>query len=103
MTATASELALMEVLIGPLKPGNVPLATRYEGTVTQPGFRLEPITLTVLRRAAELRATTSLRTPDAIHAATALVTGCPMFLTNDRRFRAVPGLPVTILDDILTP
>jgi predicted nucleic acid-binding protein len=103
MTGAASELALMEVLVGPLKKGNVPLAALYERALAQPGFQLEPITQTVLRRAAELRATTRLRTPDAIHAATALVLGCPMFLTNDRSFRAVPGLPVTVLDDLMIP
>jgi predicted nucleic acid-binding protein len=103
MTAMASELVLMEVLVGPIKTGNVPLAGTYARVLTQPGFRLEPITQTILRRAAELRATTRLRTPDAIHAATALVMGCTMFLTNDRGFRTVSGLPVTPLDDLLTP
>jgi predicted nucleic acid-binding protein len=103
MTGAASELALMEVLIGPVKSGNSPLAALYERTLTQPGFQLEPITQTILRRAAELRATTRLRTPDSIHAATALVLGCAMYLTNDRGFRAVPGLPVIVLDDLMNP
>jgi predicted nucleic acid-binding protein len=103
MTGVASELALMEVLVGPIKSGSGPLAALYERALAQPGFQLEPITQTVLRRAADLRATTRLRTPDAIHAATALVLGCPMFLTNDRGFRAVPNLPVTLLDDLLKP
>jgi predicted nucleic acid-binding protein len=103
LPGAASELALMEVLVGPMKGGNGPLAALYERALTQPGFQLEPITQTVLRRAAALRATTRLRTPDAIHAATALVIGCPMFLTNHRGFQKVPGLPVAILDDLMTP
>jgi predicted nucleic acid-binding protein len=103
LTAAASELATMEVLVGPLKSGNTALVTRFERFFTPRDLRLEPVSLAVLRQAATLRATTRLRTPDAIHAATALVLGCPMFLTNDRDFQKVPGLPVTVLDDLLKP
>jgi len=40
---------------------------------------------------------------DAIHAAIALEHGCTLFVTNDASFRRIPGLPVTILTDLLTP
>ena len=50
---------------------------------------------------ARLRAATGLKTPDALHAATALLAGCALFITNDADFRRVDGLPVTILDDLL--
>jgi predicted nucleic acid-binding protein len=45
----------------------------------------------------------SLRTPDALHAATGGSCGCTLFFTNDVGFRRVPGLPVVILDDVLGP
>jgi predicted nucleic acid-binding protein len=55
-----------------------------------------------LREAARLRATISgLKTPDAIHAATALQHGCALFVSNDVGFRRVPGLSLAILDDVL--
>jgi predicted nucleic acid-binding protein len=50
-----------------------------------------------------LRATTKLKTPDALHAATASDAGCALFITNDVGFRAVASLPLVILDDLLTP
>jgi predicted nucleic acid-binding protein len=103
LTAAVSELATMEVLVGPLKSSDTVLVTRFDRFFTRRGVRLEAVSHAVLRRAAELRAATRLRTPDAIHAATALILGCAMFLTNDRDFQKVPGLPVTILDDLLTP
>ena len=103
VTAVMSESTTMEVLVGPLKSSDPTLVTRFERFFTRRGLRLEPVSLAVLHRAAQLRATTRLRTPDAIHAATALIMGCPMFLTNDRGFQTVPGLPVTILDDLLKP
>jgi predicted nucleic acid-binding protein len=61
------------------------------------------ITQSILREAAQLRATTKLRTPDALHAATAQQAGCVLFVTNDVGFRGVANLPAVILDDLLTP
>ena len=52
--------------------------------------------------AALLRAETGLAIPDAIHAVTALRSDCALFVTNDTDFRRVQGLPVIILDDLLT-
>jgi predicted nucleic acid-binding protein len=57
----------------------------------------------VIERAAALRAATSLKTPDAIHAATALIEECTLLVTNDALFRRVPGLNVTVLRDLLPP
>lgn len=99
----SSELALMEVLVGPLKSGNITLEKAFEQALLGTEMRLLPITQPILREAARLRATTKLRTPDALHATTAQQAGCVLFVTNDAGFRAVPGLPFVILDDLLTP
>src|SRR5215208_1781142 len=99
----SSELVLLETLVGPLKKGDKALADAYEMLFRQPQTRLLPITQPVLREAARLRATTKLKTPDAVHAATALLVGCALFVTNDAGLRGVPGLPVTILSDLLGP
>jgi predicted nucleic acid-binding protein len=99
----SSDLVLMESLVGPFKSGDAALAAAYENLFKQPKTRLLPITHAVLREAAHLRATTRLKTPDAIHAATARQAGCTLFVTNDAAFRGLAGLPVAILDDYLTP
>jgi predicted nucleic acid-binding protein len=65
-------------------------------------MQLQPITLPILEAAARLRATTGLKTPDAIHAATALAAHNTLFLTNDSDFRRVPGLPVTLLSEVVS-
>jgi predicted nucleic acid-binding protein len=75
----------------------------YEQLFQQAQTRLVPITQSILREAARLRATTKLKTPDALHAATAQQAGCVLFVTNDIGFRGVAGLPLVILDDLLTP
>ena len=97
----SSDLTLMEVLVVPLRNGNNVLVGDYEELLLSSQMQLIPINQSILRQAANLRATTSLKTPDAIHAATALSVGCDRFITNDKDFRNVPGLPVVILSEIL--
>ena len=99
----SSDLVLMETLVGPLKAGNAALGAAYEQLFQQPQTRLLPITHPVLREAAQLRATTRLKTPDALHAATAQQVGCALFITNDFNFRGVVNCPLVILDDLLKP
>jgi len=99
----SSELTLMETLVGPLKAVDTALANSYELLFQQAQTRLLPISQVILRQAARLRATTKLKTPDALHAATALDAGCARFITNDAGFRTVTGLPLVVLDDLLIP
>jgi predicted nucleic acid-binding protein len=98
-----SELALMETLVGPLKSGDTTLERAYEQALLGTELRLLPITQPILREAAGLRAMTRLKTPDALHAATARQAACVLFVTNDAGFRGVGGLPLVVLDDLLTP
>ncbi|MFN6515877.1 MAG: type II toxin-antitoxin system VapC family toxin [Nostoc sp. CreGUA01] len=97
----SSELILMEALVLPLKNANISLIQAYENLLISSEVQLVPISQPVLRQAANLRATTNLKTPDAIHAATALSVNCNQFLTNDKGFRNVPILPVIILSEVL--
>jgi predicted nucleic acid-binding protein len=99
-----SELTLLETLVGPMKKGDPSLEADYENLYLSPGIRLLPITLPIIRVGARHRAHLSrLRTPDALHAATVGSCACTLFLTNDAVFRHIPGLPVVILDDVLSP
>lgn len=101
---STSALSLLEVLVGPMKSGNLALAATYDSLLHSADVDLYPIGDAILREAARLRASfPSLRTPDAIHAATAILNSPDLVLTNDPVFRKVPGLPVTVLSDLLTP
>ncbi len=97
----SSELILMETLVLPLRNSNSILINAYELLLLSSEMRLIPISQSILRRATNLRATTHLKTPDAIHAATALSVSCNQFITNDKGFRNVSGLPVVILNEVL--
>jgi predicted nucleic acid-binding protein len=63
-------------------------------------FRLLPVTAAVADSAAYLRACYNLRTPDALHIATAIEAGCDSFLTNDESFKRINELRVLILDEL---
>jgi len=99
----SSELLILETLVGPLKSGNPQLLATYEHALFGTELRLFPITQVVLRKAADLRACLpGLRTPDAIHAATALVSDTVLFITNDDVFHQVPRLPFVVLRDLVS-
>ena len=44
-----------------------------------------------------LDANWTLKTPDAIHAATAMIEGCEAFITSDRSFGQITSLPLNLL------
>lgn len=96
-----SDLTLLEVLVKPLRVGDVPLATLYRnlllGTI---GLTSLPIDRTTVEAAAAIRAAVGLKTPDAIQAATAILGKATLFLTNDPGFRRVSSLKVAVLSDI---
>jgi predicted nucleic acid-binding protein len=96
-----SQLTLLEVLVKPLRDGNAKVATLFRSVLLgTAGLNCLPISLTILEAAAHLRALHNLKTPDALHAATALEAGCVLFVTNDMGFRRVPGLNVAVLSEI---
>ncbi len=81
---------------------NVERQTVYQQAL-QNSDALEVVSVSreVLVEAARLRAIANLRLPDAIHGATAILTGCETFLTNDARLRSLPGLEVVVLSEIV--
>ncbi|MBI4860360.1 MAG: PIN domain-containing protein [Candidatus Riflebacteria bacterium] len=100
--AISSELILLETLVGPYRSGLNQLVADYEAFLGLPGIQLVPVSRAILREAARLRASVPrLRSPDAIHAATALLHGVASFVTNDPVFRAVPGLHLVLLDEVV--
>jgi predicted nucleic acid-binding protein len=100
-TAVMSELTWGEVIVKPLRVGDMRIKAAYEQALLRSGARLIQITRDIIVDAAGIRAGTNIKLPDAIHAATALREHCTTFVTNDRGFLSVPGLPVALLSDLL--
>jgi len=101
LTLVTSALTLLEVMVVPLRAGNLELADRYETLLTRSrGVELVDIDRDVLRSAANLRARFRVRTPDALQLAAAQARRCAVFVTNDRRIPAIPGVEVLLLDEL---
>jgi predicted nucleic acid-binding protein len=102
LEAVTSSLTLLEVLVIPFRFSNGALIDRYETLLTKSqGLRLVDLDRDFLRSVAQVRAATRAKTPDAIQLAAAMAAGCPVFLTNDDRIPALPGLRVLLLDNYL--
>jgi predicted nucleic acid-binding protein len=103
LVSVTSALTLLEVLVVPLRAGDASLADQYERYIYgSKGLHLLDIAKGVLRRAALLRAGhPTLRTPDAIQMATAMVAGCTVLITNDRAMPSLEGLRILQLKDYL--
>lgn len=68
-----STLTLTEVLVHPLRSGNVELAQQYRDIILdQENLTTVSVSIEIAEIAAQLRAMQNLRTPDAIQIATAL-------------------------------
>lgn len=100
ITLVSSELLILECLVMPLKTNNRVLIDAYEQFLST-RITLHPIEESILRLAAQLRARNKLKTPDSIHAATALSHSPTLFLTNDAGFHDIPNLSVVVLKDVL--
>jgi predicted nucleic acid-binding protein len=101
LVGVASVLVLTEVLVSPLKTDDDAPIKRYEAVLANSkDFQLVSINSVIARRAAELRATYNLKTPDALHIASAIVSGCDAFLTNDKGLQRVKETSILLLDDL---
>lgn len=78
-----SDLVLCECLVVPLRNNNHALVAAYEQFYAEQSH--VPNSYAIFRRAAELRALSNLRTPDALHLAYALSVPCDVFMTSDQR------------------
>jgi predicted nucleic acid-binding protein len=90
-----SALTLLEVLVLPYRAGHRSLAERYEALLTRGrGVQLVELSHSQLRAAAQLRAVTGVKVPDALQLVAAIGAGCKTFVTNDRRLPSIPGIRI---------
>ena len=90
-----SALTLLEVLVVPYRADDRTLADRYDVLLTRSrGIRMVDVSRDQLRMAAQLRAATGVKTPDALQLVAGLSAGCRTFLTDDRRLPRMPGMRI---------
>lgn len=100
LSAVTSGITLLETLVIPIRMKDILLANQYEQLISESsGLKLLFLDRDLLRQAAILRATLSIKTPDALQIAAALRENCRTFVTNDRRLPKIPNLQILQLSD----
>lgn len=94
-----SLVTLVEVLVHPLRSGRDDLAREYRDILLRsPNLTALPLGEDIAEEAARLRASHSVKTPDAIQLATAKIAGATWFLTNDGNLPSPPGISLLVVD-----
>jgi predicted nucleic acid-binding protein len=100
--AITSVVSLLQVLVRPFRQGDTTLAQQYcDILLGARGLTSVAVTAEIAERAALLRASYTLRTPDAIQLATALEAGATSFLSNDEDLPSPQGLAMIVLNRLL--
>ena len=94
VTLITSEMTRMECRVGPLRNNDQTVLQDFEDYLSTAVSQILPLTRGVMDHAAEIRARYGFKTPDAIHLAAAVVSGCDVFLTNDHRLDRFAGIAV---------
>lgn len=92
-----SRLTRLECRSKPLRAGDALTLAQFDVFFAGVELVLMEVTAAVVERATELRARYNLKTPDALHYATAIETGAAVFLTGDRGLTRCSEVPVEVL------
>ena len=96
-----SMVTYIEILTHPERTGDKRLAAKYRDFLTNSEqISMYPLNVSVADAAVRLRAGHQLKTPDAIQLATAEVCGADHVVTNDVKWRRVPGFHVVTVDEL---
>jgi predicted nucleic acid-binding protein len=92
-----SQLTRLECRTKPIRDGNASLLAIYDAFFISAEVDVLPISVAVVDKATELRAALKLKTPDALHLATAILSGATSFLTGDKALDRCKEISVEIL------
>jgi uncharacterized protein len=93
----ASDLTRMECRIKPLREGNADLLKDFDDYFEGAVAEIVALSREVIDRATETRAQYGFKTPDAIHLAAAVVSGCDVFLTNNHRLDRFTDITIEVV------
>ncbi|KRF31745.1 type II toxin-antitoxin system VapC family toxin [Paenibacillus sp. Soil787] len=101
ISAVASAVSLTEILVKPIREGNLNLEKQYKLLFTHfPNLSIIPIDNSIAERAAYLRGIYGLKTPDALIVASAIAAGAELFITNDLRLEQVREIKCVSLGQV---
>jgi predicted nucleic acid-binding protein len=92
-----SRLTRLECRVKPLREGNATLLALYDAFFASTEVEVAELTAAVVEKATEIRADLNAKTPDALHLATAVMSGASAFLTGDQDLTRCTEVRVEIL------
>lgn len=100
LTIVSSALVLIEVLTGLRKSKEHGLEREFQNIISEfPYLEIHTIDKNLVNSVVDLRVKYHLKTPDAIHLATAIEHKADAFITNDPQLKKVKEIPMLYLGD----
>jgi len=96
-TLVTSRLTRLECRSKPMRAGDLATLSRFDVFFAGVELVVVEVDPAVIERATELRARYNLKSPDAIHYASAVEIGATVFLTGDRGLSRCSEVPVEVL------
>jgi predicted nucleic acid-binding protein len=96
--AIVSAVSAMEIFVGPMRSGQS-IDAYVDFLSRLPNVSCVPVDLTVAQCAARIRATSTIKPPDALIVGTAIAAGVDVIITNDDEWPKVSPKPVVLLGD----
>ena len=101
-SAVTSTITMAELLVKPYQTSDERKVDEFYGLLsTYPNLDWISPDLAIADRAARIRATLRLRTPDALQAATAVESRATAMITNDAAFGRVSEFETLLVEDLL--
>jgi len=92
-----SRLSRLECRVKPLRINDTALTAIFDAFFNSAEVEILELTPEVVEKATELRATLNLKTPDALHVASAILAGAAAFLTGDLGLTRCTEIPIEVL------
>jgi uncharacterized protein len=93
----ASDLTRMECRVKPIRDHNDALLADFDEYFEETVDEIISLSRDIIDHATNIRAQYGFKSPDAIHLAAAVASGCDVFLTNDRRLDRFKDLTVDVV------
>lgn len=96
-----STLTIEEYLVSPYSNGKIQYVDNFKRFIKYMNIEIVDIDSTIAEQGAKIRGQyKNFKAMDALQIATAVISGCDMFFTNDKQLRQEKVLPCMTIDDL---